>query len=167
MTSSEKTTIDAELIYLRGWYHAEGTAVVRADSSTGIEVLPDDRSPSARCHGFFHTFEERIRSAVFLLNNKLFLQVEQQRWDWLDDSVRIEHRRCGWGIAMKDSVFVYADDERRFAAVYTPPVAELLRVGDMTVDGIDETSDWWLWLSRVVADTKGREQLLACWQTGI
>ena len=167
MTSTEKTMTDAQMIYLRGWYHTEGVAVVRAEQSAVIEVLPDDRSSSARCHGFFHTFEGRIRSAVFVLKDRLFLQLEQQRWDWLHDGVRIEHRRRGWGAAMKDAVSIYADDERRFEAVYTSPVAELVRVGDMTIDGIDETSDWWVWLSRIVADPKSREQLLARWQAGI
>lgn len=86
MTMREKAMAGAAgLIYLRGWHHAEGIAIVQAAPLSPIEVLPDEWSSHACCHGFFHIFEGRIKSGVFALDTKLFFQLEQQRWDWVGD----------------------------------------------------------------------------------
>jgi hypothetical protein len=157
-----------QMIYLRGWWYAEGVATIRAERSGAIELLPDAGASSARCQGFFHAFEGRSKSAVFVLNARLFFQLEQKRWDWVNDDVRIAHRRRGGGLSTRDSVSVYAAGVSRFKSSYTPPFVELIRLGDMTVDCIDdETSNWWLWLARIVMDQRDRTALLVGWQAGI
>jgi hypothetical protein len=161
-------TTNEQMIYLRGWWYAEGIATVPAERSGAIELVPDSDASIARCQGFFHTFEGRSKSAVFVLNTRLIFQLEQRRWDWVDDNVRIVHRRRGWGLSLTDSVSVYGAGVRHFKSSYTPPFLELIRLGDMTVDCIDdETSNWWLWLARIVMDGRDRDKLLALWGAGI
>lgn len=168
MTMREKAMAGAAgLIYLRGWHHAEGIAIVQAAPLSPIEVLPDEWSSHACCHGFFHIFEGRIKSGVFALDTKLFFQLEQQRWDWVGDCVRIDHQEHTLGMP-RNSVSAHAAGECRLELVYPSPSSEFIRRGDMSFDGIDEeASDWWLWLARVVADPIGREELLARWEAGI
>jgi hypothetical protein len=166
MSAATTQPTGGSLIYLRGWYHAEGVAVTGIGHPSPIQVIPDERADSIRCQGFFHNFERRIPCAVFVAGGRLFLQMADQRWDWLADDVRIKHRRRWW-VASRDTVSVYAAGQRRFQAVYEPCTAELVRAGDMTVDWMDECSDWWFWLSRVIGDQKRREGMVALWEKGI
>jgi hypothetical protein len=57
-------------------------------------------------------------------------------------------------------VKVYAGGVPTFAAQYPSPIEELIKLGDMTFACIDEeTSDWWLWLSKASRDKKYRLNL--------
>ena len=68
---------------------------------------------------------------------------------------------------MTYDVSVHASGERRLEVRYTPEIVELWRLGDAGVDGIDEDSDWWTWLGRVVAKTKPRDALVSRWSAGM
>jgi hypothetical protein len=163
MVNSEK----ADLIYVRGWYYVEGVAVVRVAQPSNIEVLPGEQFRNVHCHGFFHNFQGQIKTAVFVLNGRLFFQLEQKRWDWMDDHVRIKHKKHAWG-KLKNSVSVYAAGEQILRLVYPSPIEEFIKLGDMSFDVLDEEmKDWWLWLSNIVANSKKREPLLRRWQAGI
>jgi hypothetical protein len=168
MTLHETTMTEArEAIYVRGWHHGEGMAMVDRTKASPIHVVMADRVPNVLCHGFFHIFEGRLPSAVFVQDDSMFLQIEEQRWEWVRDRVKIKlYQRC-WG-TMRNSVRVYAGGRCGFKHVYTSSMLESMRLGDMTVDAIDEeTSDWWVWLSRVVAQPKNRPHLIARWHDGV
>jgi hypothetical protein len=157
------------MIYLRGWHYAEGFAYVRAIQPSPIEVLSGNHDRPTLCQGFFHCFERRIRSALFVLSGRMSFQIEEERWDWLRDGVRVEHRQhWGLGLALRNTAFVYAAGKRRLSVNYVAPFPETDRSGSMAFDGIDEdTADWWLWLARVSDDPVRREALLKIWQAGI
>jgi hypothetical protein len=154
---------DSAIIRLRGWFACEGVVEIRDDSDSFRRRVPfGEEIP--RCTGFFHGAEQGW-SAVFELNGRLHFQLDEQRWDWLDDRVQIASKRliC---TAFERVVVVRTNKQCRLRTRYRTAFADLIG-RDMSIDGIDEDSDWWYWLARVVNNRANHQELLGRWRKGI
>ena len=128
---------------------------------TSISILGADYPRDVRCHGFFHVFQGITPCAIFALDGRPILQIAVERWEFNSDRIRIKHRR-GVRDGCKNYVAVHAQGKLRFRAAYPGGRA----LFDPTWDVIDEeTSDWWLWLSRVV--TPRMDTIIKLWEAGI
>lgn len=153
---------DSYLICLRNWHYAGHMGLIDMAQRSRIELLEDKDSCPAPCRGFMYVHNSGLRIAVFSFGHRMRLQIEDMRWDWLLDEVRVRWRRSMWR-KHKCMVSISACREQVLRISYRPPLEE---DDDVTLDALDkETSDWWLWLGTVV--DRNRDALVEQWEQGI
>jgi len=146
----------AGALILHEWNH-HGRKVILADASRLDEAIhgasEEIRQPS---HGWYFV-DEDTRSALFVKNGRLKLVIESVAWDWEDDSIRVIHQHRGLHIS---EARVFSGGKKLFQKKYRSVIGKAIEIGDMTTDAIDEeTTDWWIWLSRISRETQFRRSI--------
>jgi hypothetical protein len=173
MASADISKGEQDRIYLRGFHYVDGNAYVESGGPSPIEGLPFGVPPNPICQGYVHTGEDGVRTAVYALDGRLFLQIEERQWDWEGDGVRIDldKDRSGGGARWRqwrNHVSVCAGGELQYENVYVPPVVEHLEFRDVLFADLDELmEDWWFWLHHNLAGSQDVRLLAERWQKGL